>query len=147
MEFDETPRFWYPHVAFDAWTDFAFFPTKTYGPISIDLRKKRRKEKNFSLSLLSLFLPLSFFLFFFLFLLTFYSFSSLFFILNMCPSLIRVRFNPETIYFFSVQFIINELNLSHFLTSKIFVSLVIYHPENRKNILTVSEFNETFLGH
>ena len=24
MEFDETPRFWYPRIALNAWTDFAF---------------------------------------------------------------------------------------------------------------------------
>ena len=33
----------------------------------------------------------------------------------MCPPLIRVRFCTETIYFFSVQFILNELSSSHFL--------------------------------
>ena len=71
----------------------------------------------------------------------------------MCPSLIRVRFFPEKFYFFSVQFILNELSSSHFLTSEIFVkisslkSLMTYHLENRKNIPTVSEFDETFLGH
>ena len=71
----------------------------------------------------------------------------------MCPSLIRVRFCPETIYFFSVLFILTELSSSHFLTSEIFIkisfreSLATYDLENRKNILTVSEFNETFLGH
>ena len=40
VEFDETPRFWYPRVALDAWTDFAFPSTKTYGPISVNLREK-----------------------------------------------------------------------------------------------------------
>ena len=70
-----------------------------------------------------------------------------------CPSLIRVRFYPEIIYFFLVQFSLNELSSSHFPTSEIFEkilsleSLMIYHPENLKNIPTVSEFNETFLGH
>ena len=44
----------------------------------------------------------------------------------------------ETIYLFSVQFILNELNSSHFLTSEIFIkisslkSLMAYHPKNRK---------------
>ena len=71
----------------------------------------------------------------------------------MCPYLIRVHFYPVTMYFFSVQFILNELSSSHFLTSEIFVkisyleSLATYHPENRKNILTILEFDETFLGH
>ena len=71
----------------------------------------------------------------------------------MCPSLIWVRFYSEIIYFFSVQFILNELSSSHFLTSKIFIkissfeSLETYHLENRKNILNVSEFDETFMGH
>ena len=47
MGFDETPRFWYP--------TFPFAPTKTYGLISVDLKKKRRKEKiKISLSLRSL---------------------------------------------------------------------------------------------
>ena len=70
----------------------------------------------------------------------------------MCPSLIRVRFYPEIIYFFLVQFILKELSLSHFLISKIFVqissleSLTTYQPETHKNIPTVSEFDETFMG-
>ena len=44
-----------------------------------------------------------------------------------------------------------KLSSSHFLTSEIFIkissleSLTTYHPENRKNIPTVSEFNEIFL--
>ena len=71
----------------------------------------------------------------------------------MCLSLIRVRFYPETIYFFSVQFILNELSSSYFLTSEIFEkissqeSVVTYHPENHKNIPTASEFDESFMGH
>ena len=56
-------------------------------------------------------------------------------------------------FFFSVQFILNELSLSHFLNFDILIkissieSLVTYQIENRKNIPTVSEFDETFLGH
>ena len=132
MEFDETLRFWYPHVALDSWTDFAFCSNKIYGPNSIDFR-----EKFFSLypSLLSFFLapsficpspPFDFYLLFFF---------------SMCPSLIRVCFYPETIYLFLVQFILNELSSSHFLTSEIFVkissleSLATYHSETRKNFL------------
>ena len=62
-------------------------------------------------------------------------------------------FLPRKIYFFSVQFILNELSSSHFLTSDIFVkisflkSLATYHQENRKNNPFVSEFDETFMGH
>ena len=71
----------------------------------------------------------------------------------MCPSHIWICFYPEIIYFFLVQFILNELSSSHFPISEIFVkissleSLTTYHPENRKNIPTISEFDETFLGH
>ena len=71
----------------------------------------------------------------------------------MCLSLIRVRFCPEIIYLILVQVILNELSSSYTLTSEIFVkissmeSLTTYYPENRKNIPTVSEFDETFLGH
>ena len=71
----------------------------------------------------------------------------------MCLSLIRVRFYPETNYFFSIQFILNELSSSHFLTSEIFVkisfleSLTTYHPAKCKNIPTVSEFDKTFIDH
>ena len=70
----------------------------------------------------------------------------------MCPSLIRVRFFPETIYLFSVQFILNELSSSYFLTSEVFVKISslesqeTYHPETRKKILIVSEFDEIFMG-
>ena len=39
----------------------------------------------------------------------------------MCPSLIRVCFFLEIIYFFSIQFILNELSSSHFPTFEIFV--------------------------
>ena len=52
---------------------------------------------------------------------------------------IRARFYPETIYFFSIHFILNEFNPNHFLSFEIFVkilsleSLTTYHPENRKN--------------
>ena len=67
-----------------------------------------------------------------------------------CPSLIRVRFYLETIYFFSVQFSLNELNTNHFLIFEIFVkisslkSLATYHSENRKKIPIILEFNENF---
>ena len=62
----------------------------------------------------------------------------------------RVHFYSKTIYFFSVQFILNERSSSHFMSSEIFVkisslkSLMAYHLENRKNIPLVSEFDELF---
>ena len=71
----------------------------------------------------------------------------------MCQYFIQIRFYPETIYLFSIQYILNELSLSHFLISDIFVkissvdSLATYHPENHKNISTISKFDETFMGH
>ena len=48
MEFDETPRFWYPHVACDAWINFSSRTVK--------LQPSERQENLpfFSLSLLSL---------------------------------------------------------------------------------------------
>ena len=140
-----------------------FAPTKTYGPISIDLREKQRKEKKkISLSLFTL--PLSRkmpFLFYFHFYPFFLFFLFLLFIfiliiiiwIHDSYCLIRVRFCRETIYLFSVHFILNEFSSSHFLTFEIFVkisslkSLTAYHLENHKNILAISEFDETFLGH
>ena len=122
---------------------------KTCGPIFVDLRKKRKEEKiKIKISLLSYpcslpsvcSLPKWHFASFYL---TFY-FNFLCFIIILLFDIygsycfIRVRFCPETIYFFSVHFILNELNPSHFLTSEIFVkisslkSLTTYHPENRK---------------
>ena len=124
---------------------FPFASTKTYGSNFVDLI-----ENFLSLypSLLSLSLsrpPPSIRLV----LLTFYFFIYFF----MCPSFIRVYFYPETIYLFSIQFILNELSSSHFLTSEIFVkisfleSLMTYHYEIRKKIPIVLEFDEIFLGH
>ena len=139
---------------------FFLASTKTNGPISVNLRDKKKNHFSFfSLPLSRSHFP-SVPLFFSLDFPSFYPFLS-FFLKNldicshctMCPSLIRVRFCPETIYFFLVQFILNELSSSHFLTSEIFIkilsleSLVTYHLKNRKNIPTVSKFNETFLGH
>ena len=52
---------------------------------------------------------------------------------------------------FSIQFILNELNSSYFLTPEILIkissleSLVTHHPEKHENSI-VSEFNETFIG-
>ena len=108
-----------------------FALTKTYGPISVDLRDKKKLFFSFSLTHRSLSSVCPPSLFFFLIHLYFFSFSFLFFNLfwihgshcAIIPSLIRVCFCPLTIYFFSVQFILNELSLSHFLTSVIFVKI------------------------
>ena len=98
---------------------FFFALTKTDSSISVDLREKRKKKFIF-LSPLTL-RPSPLLLFFF-FLLTsiffFLSFSFLFLKKNFgymthiasCSSLIQVRFCPETIYFFPVQVILNELS-------------------------------------
>ena len=126
-----------------------FAPMKTYNPNSVDLR-----DKFFSLypSLLSLSLsfyehllhpshPFDFYLLIF-----FKKFS-------MSLSLIRVHLCPETIYLFSIQFILNKFSLSHFPTSEIFIkisfleSLTTYYLETCKTIPIVSEFDEIFLGH
>ena len=128
-----------------------FTPIKICGPISVNLREKRRKEKikiSPSLSLQAPSLPKMPFLFYFIILLLLLLFSIIIIIIIIWIYdpyyLIRVCFYPETIYFFSIQFILNELSSSHFLTSEIFVkisslkSLTTYHPENRKNIPIVS---------
>ena len=110
---------------------------KSYSSISVYLREKRREEKRnifFSLSTRSL-----------LRLFVFFVFIPFFFIhiiiiiwIYDAYCLIRVHFCSKTIYLFLVQFILNELSSSHFLTSEIFVkisslkSLTAYHPENRK---------------
>ena len=122
-----------------------FASTKTYGPISIDLREKRRKK---NLSLLSLSRSSSVSPFFFSF---YFIYINIYIIIRL--SLIRVRFCPEIIYLFSVQFILNELSSNHFLTSEIFVkissqeSLATYYSETRKNFSIVSKFDEIFPGH
>ena len=144
MEFDETPRFWYPRIALAAWINFAFSPDEN---LRSDFHKseketKRRKIK-IKISLLhALSLPSSvstllFILFLFIILLLLLLLLLLFWILDSY-CFILVHFYPENIYFFSVHFILNELSPSHFLTSDIFVkissmqSLTAHHPENRK---------------
>ena len=42
VEFDETPRFWHPHVSLDAWTDFAFCSNKN---LWSNFRKSKREAK------------------------------------------------------------------------------------------------------
>ena len=54
MEFDETPRFWYPRVAFAVWINFAFIPDEN---LQSDFHRsekevKRRKIKNKNISLM-----------------------------------------------------------------------------------------------
>ena len=142
MEFDETPRFWCPCVALVTWINFAFSPDEN---LQSDFHRseketKRTKNKNKIKSLLTLSPSLQtkstliFLLwFFFIFLLLL-----LLFWIHGLYCFIRARFYSETIYFFLVHFILNELSSSHFLTSKIFVkisslkSLATYHPENCK---------------
>ena len=134
MEFNETPRFWYPHVALNAWTDFAFCSDENLlSDFHRSLREAKKEKKSSSPSILTIpFLP-----------------KSPFF--SMCLSLIQVRFCPETIYLFSIQFILNELNSRDFLTFEIFVkisslkSLATYPSKTHKKILIVSKFNEIFL--
>ena len=140
MEFDETPRFWYPHVALTVWMNFSFSPDENLRSDFHRSKKEAKKEiKNkikFSLSL-SLHAPLPFCL---TFLLSFFFNINilLLFLIHGSYCFIRVCLCPETIYFFSVHFILNELSLSHFLTSEILVkisslkSLTAYHPENYK---------------
>ena len=164
MEFDETLRFWYPRVAWDVWINFSSHFNEYQ---LLDFHRSYREVKFFfsflSLSPLTLCLspllsipfdfPFSFYpcfsFSFFLFFLTWIQGSHC----AMCSSLIQVHFYSITIYFFVIKFILNELSSSHFLTSEFFVkissieSLTTYHPENRKNILIFSEFDETFLDH
>ena len=88
MEFDKTPRFWYPHVALDTWTDFAFCSDKN---LWSGFRRSYRETKKyfFPLSLSLSFrshstvfrskkwpysFPFLFFYFFFLFLIFFFYF-------------------------------------------------------------------------
>ena len=129
--------------------------TKTYGPISVDLREKRNFFYPFSLSLSSrshslvrsFFLPLLTFFFFYPFIsFSFFKFGYM----THIASCVHLSFSSVSA---PKQFILNELSSSHFPTSEIFVkilsleSLTTYHPKNRKNIPTISEFDETFLGH
>ena len=133
---------------------------KTYDLISINLKEKRKKKKNQNISPHALSHPM--FVCYFLLFFCFFVFIMFLLLLLLLLLLfwihgsyyfIRFRFYPEIIYFFSVHFILNELNPNHFLTSEIFLkilslkSLTTYHPENRKNIPLVLEFDETFLSH
>ena len=78
MEFDETPRFWYPCVVLDAWTNFAFCSDENLGPVFISLREKWNPFLFLSFSLsYSFFFYFPFCFFFFLSFL-FWIFSSSF---------------------------------------------------------------------
>ena len=145
MKFDETPNFWYPRVALNAWMNFASCSDEI---LRFNFRRseketKIRKNKNISLFYTLSLSP------FFTFLFDFFGFYLLFIYLLLLLLLllfwihgsyrfIRVRFCSETIYLFSIHFILNELSSSHFPTSEIFVkisslkSLTAYHPENLK---------------
>ena len=102
-----------------------FAPTKTYGPISVDLREKQRKVKKSLPSRSHASLRLFFFSFFpFPFdFLSFYFPFFCFFLFFLYVSISNSGMFPKTIYFFSVQFILNEISLSHFPTSNIFVKI------------------------
>ena len=97
------------------------------------MKKRKKKKSPLSLSLSThSFVRFTFhFLFLFLILI-------IIIWINGSYCLIQIRFYLENFYFFSVQFILNELSSRHFLTSEIFVKisslklLVTYHPENRK---------------
>ena len=165
MEFDETLRFWHPHVAWDVWINFSshfdeyqlldfhrsYREVKFFFPFSLSLRSLSvcLPFFPFLLTFLSLFILVFIFLFIFVFFLIWIQGSHC----AICSSLIQVHFYSRTIYFFVIKFILNELTSSHFLTSEFFIkisfleSLTTYHPENRKNIMIFSEFDETFLGH
>ena len=142
MEFDKTPRFWYPRVALDAWINCSSHSDETDGSISVDLRDKQIFFFPFSLSLLALtalFFPLCFcsFVFLFDFLSFFFPFYHVF-ISRSDP------FLPQNNLFIFSLIYFNELNSSHFLISKIFVkissleSLKTYNLETRKKIPIVS---------
>ena len=143
-----------------------FAPTKTCGPISINIRDKLvLLSLKLIFSLLSRTLSvLSFFFFFFtflvflfiLFFLFFFFFYKFGYMVHIAPCvhlLFGSMSTPKQFISFQFNLFLNELSSSYFMTSNIFVkissleSLATYHPENRKNILTVSEFNKTFLGH
>ena len=141
MEFNETPRFWCPRVALVVWINFAFSPNENlrfdFHRSEKEMNKEINKKKSLS-NALSLPLSFVFFPFYPLFLFYYYYYYYYYYFGYGSYCFIQVPFYPETIYFFSVHFILNELSPSHFLTSEIFIkisplkSLMTYHPENRK---------------
>ena len=141
MKFDETPRFWYPRVALDAWMKFASRSDEIQLSDFCRFEKETKIRKNKNISPLRS-LPLSVFTFLFgffgFYLLLLLLLLLLLFWIHSLYCFIRVRFCPETIYLFSIHFILNELSSSHFPTSEIFIKisslklLTTYHPENLK---------------
>ena len=151
MEFDETPRFWCSRVALDAWINFTSCSNEilrsNFRKFEKEAKRRKIKYKNISAPSLSSHshlshAPFDFSMFFFVFIFFFFFLLLVFLLLLFWKHgtycFIQVSFYPETIYFFSVHFILNELSPSHFLTFDIFVkilsmkSLATYHPENRK---------------
>ena len=146
---DKTPDFGVHALPLTSTQTLSLGPMRDDHPNSIDLRKK---SELLFLSLSShfpSFTPFSLLFSHFLsFLFSFSLFNLTYFKLSLiCDShgatchtiFARIRSHPKTIYLFSVQFILIELSLSHFLTSKIFVnisslkSLATHHPKNKKN--------------
>ena len=120
MEFDETQRFWYPRVALNAWTDFAFCSDEN---LQSGFRKSQREVKplfvSLSLSLLFIFFfsfPFCFFFF------PFFSFLAFFLIdINRTPF---VCSPSHFVFFFHFPF---SLLLFHFLFSFSFSLFLFYH--------------------
>ena len=121
--------------------------------------EERREENKNKIKSLTLTLPDVFFYFSFYFF-CFYPLIIIIIIILDTYYFIRVCFYFETIYFFSIHFILNELSPSLFLTSEIFVkisslkSLATYCPENCKifrlsknstKLFWVTRFRETNL--
>ena len=73
MEFDETPRFWYPRVALAAWINFAFSPDEN---LRSDFRRSEKETKRRKIKIKSLhaILTPSPFVYFFFYFYAFYFF-------------------------------------------------------------------------
>ena len=124
-------------------------PTKTYDSISVNLKEKQKNKNKNKISHSNV-LPLpSFFLlffFYFRFYLLFFYYYYFYIIIRIHGSycLIQIHFCLEIIYFFSVQFILNELSSSHFLTFEIFVKIsslksLTTYPQKIVKILCLSQ--------
>ena len=124
MEFDETPRVWYPHVARDVWINFSSRIVK--------FRSSERRENLPFSSSLSLFFFLSFLSCLFSF------FPPLFFYIHRIPSL--VCSHPRLFSFFIFSFL-------HFLHSSfsLFSSFLILFDFVLHELIKVGKFPPTFL--
>ena len=100
MEFDETPRFWYPHVARDVWIDFYSW--------TVEIRPSEGREN----------LPFCFSFSLYPILPSFLSFSFLSFLLH---SHFLLLFVPSSFLFISFQFL-----FSHFLLFLSFFFLFLF---------------------